>query len=318
MSPTFGAGSRVSSRMKIRIATRKSTLALWQANHVADTLRPLPEVTSVELVPLTTRGDEVLDRSLQKIGGKGLFIKELEVAMEAGDADIAVHSMKDVPADMPEGFCIAAVLERANPADALVGKKLSELAQGARVGSSSLRRQAQLLALRPDVRVQALRGNVNTRLKKLEDGQYDAIMLACAGLERLGLEAHISEIFSPDQMLPAAAQGVIGIECLAGRTELLQILKLLDHAATKTVVTAERAVAKELQADCQSPVATFGEIDDSTLNLRAMVASPDGRKIIRKQVSGPADDPETLGISLANKLLDMGAGKLLAQTGTDE
>ncbi len=318
MSPTFGAGSRVSSRMKIRIATRKSTLALWQANHVADALRPLPEVTSVELVPLTTRGDEVLDRSLQKIGGKGLFIKELEVAMEAGDADIAVHSMKDVPADMPEGFCIAAVLERANPADALVGKNLSELAQGARVGSSSLRRQAQLLALRPDIRVQALRGNVNTRLKKLEDGQYDAIILACAGLERLGLEAHISEIFSPDQMLPAAAQGVIGIECLAGRTELLQILKLLDHAATKTVVTAERAVTKELQADCQSPVATFGEIDDSTLNLRAMVASPDGRKIIRKQVSGPADDPETLGISLANKLLDMGAGKLLAQTGADE
>ena len=318
MSPTFGAGSRVSSRMKIRIATRKSTLALWQANHVADALRPLPEVTSVELVPLTTRGDEVLDRSLQKIGGKGLFIKELEVAMEAGDADIAVHSMKDVPANMPEGFCIAAVLERANPADALVGKNLSELAQGARVGSSSLRRQAQLLALRPDVRVQALRGNVNTRLKKLEDGQYDAIILACAGLERLGLEAHISEIFSPDQMLPAAAQGVIGIECLAGRTELLQTLKQLDHAATKTVVTAERAVTKELQADCQSPVATFGEIDGSTLNLRAMVASPDGRKIIREQVSGPADDPETLGISLANKLLDMGAGKLLAQTGADE
>ena len=318
MSPTFGAGSRVSSRMKIRIATRKSTLALWQANHVADALRPLPEVTSVELVPLTTRGDEVLDRSLQKIGGKGLFIKELEVAMEAGDADIAVHSMKDVPADMPEGFCIAAVLERANPADALVGKNLSELAEGARVGSSSLRRQAQLLALRPDIRVQPLRGNVNTRLKKPEDGQYDAIVLACAGLERLGLEARISEIFSPDQMLPAAAQGVIGIECLAGRTELLQILKLLDHAATKTVVTAERTVTKELQADCQSPVATFGEIDGSTLNLRAMVASPDGRKIIREQVSGPADDPETLGISLANKLLDMGAGKLLAQTGTDE
>ena len=304
--------------MKIRIATRKSALALWQANHVADALRPLPDVTSVELVPLTTRGDEVLDRSLQKIGGKGLFIKELEVAMEAGDADIAVHSMKDVPADMPEGFCIAAILERANPADALVGKSLGELPQGARVGSSSLRRQAQLMALRPDVRVHPLRGNVNTRLKKLEDGQYDAIMLACAGLERLGLEAHISEIFSPDQMLPAAAQGVIGIECLEGRTELLQILKLLDHAATKTVVTAERAVAKQLQADCQSPVATFGEIDGSTLNLRAMVASPDGRKIIREHVSGPADDPETLGISLSSKLLDMGAGKLLAQTGTDE
>lgn len=304
--------------MKIRIATRKSALALWQAKHVADALRPLPQVTSVELVPLTTRGDEVLDRSLQKIGGKGLFMKELEVAMEAGDADIAVHSMKDVPADMPERFCIAAVLERANPADALVGKNLGELAQGARVGSSSLRRQAQLLALRPDIRVEPLRGNVNTRLQKLEDGQYDAIILACAGLERLGLEAHISEIFSPDQMLPAAAQGVIGIECLEDRTELLQLLKLLDHAATRTVITAERAVAKQLQADCQSPVATFGEIDGTTLNLRAMVASPDGRKIIREQVSGPADDPEALGISLSGKLLDMGAAALLAQTGTDE
>lgn len=304
--------------MKIRIATRKSALALWQAKHVADALRPLPQVTSVELVPLTTRGDEVLDRSLQKIGGKGLFMKELEVAMEAGDADIAVHSMKDVPANMPERFCIAAVLERANPADALVGKNLGELAQGARVGSSSLRRQAQLLALRPDIRVEPLRGSINTRLQKLEDGQYDAIILACAGLERLGLEAHISEIFSPDQMLPAAAQGVIGIECLEDRTELLQLLKLLDHAATRTVITAERAVAKQLQADCQSPVATFGEIDGTTLNLRAMVASPDGRKIIREQVSGPADDPEALGISLSGKLLDMGAAALLAQTGTDE
>ncbi|MCH8307175.1 MAG: hydroxymethylbilane synthase [Proteobacteria bacterium] len=304
--------------MKIRIATRKSALALWQAKHVADALRPLPQVTSVELVPLTTRGDEVLDRSLQKIGGKGLFMKELEVAMEAGDADIAVHSMKDVPADMPEGFCIAAVLERANPADALVGKNLGELAQGARVGSSSLRRQAQLMALRPDIRVEPLRGSINTRLQKLEDGQYDAIILACAGLERLGLEAHISEIFSPDQMLPAAAQGIIGIECLEDRTELLQLLKLLDHAATRTVITAERVVAKQLQADCQSPVATFGEIDGTTLNLRAMVASPDGRKIIREQVSGPADDPEALGISLSGKLLDMGAAALLAQTGTDE
>jgi len=304
--------------MKIRIATRKSALALWQAKHVADALRPLPQVTSVELVPLTTRGDEVLDRSLQKIGGKGLFMKELEVAMEAGDADIAVHSMKDVPADIPEGFCIAAVLERANPADALVGKNLGELAQGARVGSSSLRRQAQLMALRPDIRVEPLRGSINTRLQKLEDGQYDAIILACAGLERLGLEAHISEIFSPDQMLPAAAQGIIGIECLEDRTELLQLLKLLDHAATRTVITAERVVAKQLQADCQSPVATFGEIDGTTLNLRAMVASPDGRKIIREQVSGPADDPEALGISLSGKLLDMGAAALLAQTGTDE
>ena len=304
--------------MKIRIATRKSTLALWQANFVADALAALPNVTQVDLVPLTTRGDEVLDRSLQKIGGKGLFIKELEVAMEAGDADIAVHSMKDVPADMPQGFCIAAVLERANPADALVGKSLADLKQGARIGSSSLRRQAQLLALRPDIRVEPLRGNVNTRLKKLEDGEYDAIVLACAGLERLGLESKISETFLPEQMLPAAAQGVIGIECSNDRTELLQVLSTLNHEATATTTTAERAVAAHLNADCQSPVATFGVIKGSTLSLEAMVASPDGRTIIRERVSGSIDEPELLGANLASKLQDMGAGELLAQGGPDE
>ena len=304
--------------MKIRIATRKSTLALWQANFVADALAALPNVTQVDLVPLTTRGDEVLDRSLQRIGGKGLFIKELEVAMEAGDADIAVHSMKDVPADMPQGFCIAAVLERANPADALVGKSLADLKQGARIGSSSLRRQAQLLALRPDIRVEPLRGNVNTRLKKLENGEYDAIVLACAGLERLGLESKISETFLPEQMLPAAAQGVIGIECSNDRTELLQVLSTLNHETTGTTTTAERAVAAHLNADCQSPVATFGVITGSTLRLEAMVASPDGRTIIREQVSGSIDEPELLGANLASKLQDMGAGELLAQGGPDE
>lgn len=304
--------------MKIRIATRKSALALWQANCVADALRGLAETAQVELVPLTTRGDEVLDRSLQKIGGKGLFIKELEVAMEAGDADIAVHSMKDVPADLPQGFCIAAVLERANPADALVGSSLADLKQGARIGSSSLRRQAQLLALRPDVSVEPLRGNVHTRLKKLAGGQYDAIILACAGLERLGLESHISETFSPEQMLPAAAQGVIGIECGNDRAELLQVLGMLDHGTTGTTTTAERAVAAHLNADCQSPVATFGVITGSTLSLQAMVASPDGRTVIREQESGSIDEPESLGVGLASKLLDMGAGELLAQGRTDE
>ena len=314
MSPMCGAGSRASKRMDIRIATRKSALALWQANHVAEALRQLPKVEQVELVPLTTRGDEVLDRSLQKIGGKGLFIKELEVAMEAGDADIAVHSMKDVPAEMPQGFCIAAVLERANPADALVGKRLVDLQQGARIGSSSLRRQAQLLALRPDVSVEPLRGNVNTRLKKLEDGQYDAIVLACAGLERLGLNAHISETFSPEQMLPAAAQGVIGIECRDDVSELQHILGQLNHAATNSTTAAERAVAMRLQADCQSPVATYGQIAGSSLTLQAMVASADGRQIIRQQASGSVDAPETLGIDLADKLLALGAGELLAQS----
>ncbi len=299
--------------MEIRIATRKSALALWQANHVADALRAMTDVTRVELVPLTTRGDEVLDRSLQKIGGKGLFIKELEIAMEGGDADIAVHSMKDVPTEMPDGFCIAAFLPRANPADALVGSSLSNLAQGARVGSSSLRRQAQLLALRRDISVEPLRGNVNTRLRKLEDGEYDAIVLACAGLQRLGLASHISETFSPQQMLPAAAQGVIGIECRDDASDLKKLLVQLDHAATNTTTTAERTVAMRLQADCQSPVATYGQIADTTLSLQAMVASSDGRQIIRQQVSGTVDDPTALGIGLADKLLEMGAGELLAQ-----
>ena len=304
--------------MKIRIATRKSALALWQANHVADALGKVAGVSQVELVPLTTRGDEVLDRSLQKIGGKGLFIKELEVAMTEGDADIAVHSMKDVPVDMPDGFVIAALLARANPADAMVGKSLDDLQQGARVGSSSLRRQAQLLALRPDIRVEPLRGNVNTRLKKLENGEYDAIVLACAGLQRLGLASHISETFSPEQMLPAAAQGVIGIECRGDRNDLQEILGQLDHATTRTTTTAERAVALRLQADCQSPVATYGEVVGSALTLQAMVASIDGRTIIREQQTGPVEQPQSMGVGLADRLLELGAGELLAQSGTDE
>jgi len=304
--------------VKIRIATRKSELALWQANHVADALRELDDVTQVELVPLTTRGDEVLDRSLQKIGGKGLFIKELEIAMSQGDADIAVHSMKDVPAEMPEGFCIAAVLARANPADALVGNRLDDLQQGARIGSSSLRRQSQLLAIRPDLRIEPLRGNVNTRLRKLEDGDYDAIVLACAGLERLGRASYITETFSPKQMLPAAAQGVIGIECLDGRSELQQVLCRLDHATSKVTTSAERAVTGRLQADCQSPVASYAEVSGSSLNLQAMVASHDGRQIMREQLSGPVDEPDALGVRLADKLLDLGAGELLARTGVEE
>ena len=304
--------------MKIRIATRKSALALWQANHVADALGKVAGVSQVELVPLTTRGDEVLDRSLQKIGGKGLFIKELEVAMTEGDADIAVHSMKDVPVDMPDGFVIAALLARANPADAMVGNSLDDLQQGARVGSSSLRRQAQLLALRPDIRVEPLRGNVNTRLKKLENGEYDAIVLACAGLQRLGLASHISETLSHEQMLPAAAQGVIGIECRGDRNDLQEILGQLDHATTRTTTTAERAVALRLQADCQSPVATYGEVVGSALTLQAMVASIDGRTIIREQQTGPVEQPQSMGVGLADRLLELGAGELLAQSGADE
>ncbi len=300
--------------MKIRIATRKSALALWQANHVAELLRNTPGVDGIDLVPLSTRGDEILDRSLQKIGGKGLFIKELEVAMQRGEADIAVHSMKDVPAEMPDGFCIAAVLERANHADALVspnGQQLEDLPEGALVGSSSLRRQAQLRMMRPDLRIEPLRGNVNTRLRKLEEGDYDAIILAAAGLERLQLEHHISQQFLPTQMLPAAAQGVVGIECLADNADLIALLDTLNHQTTVQTTLAERAIAKQLQASCQSPVATYAIIDGDMLTVTALVALPDGSESIRDSVSGQPQDAEQLGETLAARLLQSGARELL-------
>ena len=300
--------------MNIKIATRKSALALWQAEHVASLLEALPEVGTVELVPLSTRGDEILDRSLQKIGGKGLFIKELEVAMQRGEADIAVHSMKDVPAEMPEGFCLAAMLERANHADALVspgGRQLDELPEGALIGSSSLRRQAQLKLLRPDLRIEPLRGNVNTRLAKLDNGDYDAIILAAAGLERLGLDDRISQVFQPDQMLPAAAQGVVGIECCDDATELRAILAQLNHPTSVRTTLAERAIARVLEASCQSPVATFASIDGDHLSVTALVAMPDGSRVIRNSVSGAPDDAEELGEALARRLLEQGAGELL-------
>ena len=302
--------------MFIRIATRKSALALWQAEHVADRLRELDEVDDVEIVPLSTRGDEILDRSLQKIGGKGLFIKELEVAMQQGNADIAVHSMKDVPAEMPEGFCMAAVLDRANHADAFVSTRygsLDELPRAARVGSSSLRRQAQLRMMRPDLVIEPLRGNVNTRLAKLEAGEYDAIILAAAGLERLGLQQHIRQQFATEQMLPAAAQGVIGIECLAGRADLRAILGKLEHAETANTTVAERAVALTLQANCQSPVATYATISADRLHLTALVALPDGSQSLRDSLEGPASNAEEIGRQLAASLLDQGAGELLEQ-----
>jgi len=304
--------------LNIRIATRKSELALWQAEHVAEKLRALVQVANVVLVPLSTRGDEILDKSLQKIGGKGLFIKELEVAMQAGEADIAVHSMKDVPVDMPAGFCIAAVLERASPADAFVSaseRTFAQLPPGARIGSSSLRRQSQLKAQRPDVDVQPLRGNVNTRLQKLRDGQYDAIILASAGLQRLGLQSNITEEFSTDKMLPAAAQGVIGIECLQDRNDLRAVLASLEHAATKRTTAAERAVAETLQASCQSPVASFASIDGNVLTIEALVALPDGSKVLREQISGSAKDAALLGIEVATRLLENGAGAMLEEVG---
>jgi len=300
--------------VKIRIATRKSALALWQANHVAAILEALPEVGSTELLPMSTKGDEILDRSLQKIGGKGLFIKELEVAMQNGKADLAVHSMKDVPARMPDGFCLAATMTRANHKDALVtrdGKRLDELPQNALIGSSSLRRQAQLRMLRPDFRIEPLRGNVNTRLAKLENGDYDAIILAAAGLERLELDHHISQQFLPSEMLPAAAQGVLGIECLENNAALREILdKLSDPVAVQTT-TAERTIARILDASCQSPVAAYASVSNQTLALTALVAHPDGSRFIRESISGDAAEAEQLGEALALRLLEGGARELL-------
>lgn len=300
--------------LHIRIATRKSELALWQARHVAGQLEALREVRSVSLVPLSTRGDEILDKSLQKIGGKGLFIKELENAMQGGSADIAVHSMKDVPARMPAGFCIAAVLERADPTDAFLsarGQPFAQLPPGSRIGSSSLRRQAQLRAERPDIEVIPLRGNVNTRLQKLADGHYDAIILATAGLERLGLDARITERFAVERMLPAAAQGVVGVECLAQRADLIAVLQQLEHPVSKLTTAAERAVAATLDASCQSPVASYALLNGDTLTLHALVASEDGREVLRECVTGRPADAEALGVDAARRLLARGAAALL-------
>ncbi len=300
--------------MQIRIATRKSALALWQAEHVAELLRGIDQIDDVELVPISTRGDEILDRSLQKIGGKGLFIKELEIAINEGDADIAVHSMKDVPAEMPGAFTIAAVLERANHADALVsrnGTQLSGLDHGALVGSSSLRRQAQLKMLRPDLVIEPLRGNVGTRLDKLDNGDFDAIVLAAAGLERLDLASRISQQFRPDEMLPAATQGVIGIECLASNAGLIEVLRRLNHDTTERTTATERSIAATLQANCQSPVAAFATRSDDVISVSALVALPDGSECLRDSLSGAATDPTRLGQELARRLLASGARELL-------
>ena len=301
--------------MHIRIATRKSLLALWQAEHVAAELADRAPGVTVELVPLSTRGDEVLDRSLQKIGGKGLFIKELEVAMEDGRADVAVHSMKDVPADLPAGFEIAAILERGNPCDALVangGLTLDTLPRGAVIGSSSLRRQAQILAARPDVSVRPLRGNVQTRLAKLDAGEFDAIVLAAAGLERLQLADRVAELLPPERMLPAAGQGVIGIECRAGEAALIEVLARLQHRPTAVTTAAERAVAHRLEASCQSPIGSYATLASGRVSLEALVARADGSEIVRARREGPADEARDTGLALADELLAGGAAQILA------
>ena len=286
---------------------------MWQARHVAELLEQQPDVIAVDLVPMVTRGDQILDRALNKVGGKGLFIKELEHAMLEDRADIAVHSMKDVPATMPDGFTIAAVLERADPRDALVGRKLSELADGARVGTSSLRRAAQLRLARPDLDIQPLRGNVNTRLSKLDDGEFDAILLACAGLQRLGMAERITEPLPVDVMLPAVGQGVVGIECRADRPALRALLGRLNDATAMAAISAERSVARTLEATCHSPLGVHATIDDGTLRLSALLASPDGTRVLREDGAAPAGRGERLGRAIAQRMLDAGAADLIAE-----
>jgi hydroxymethylbilane synthase len=300
----------------LRIATRKSQLALWQAEHVAALLRGTHAGLCVELVPMTTRGDRILDRSLAAIGGKGLFIKELETALEDGRADLAVHSMKDVPAEIPPGFAIAALLERADPSDALISRHsggLRELPPGARLGTSSLRRRAQLLAARPDLRIEDLRGNVDTRLKRLDAGELDAIVLACAGLVRLGLESRISVRLDAELSLPAVGQGVIGIECRADDERTRSFIAPLDDPKTRSAVTAERAFAARLEGSCQSPIAGLARVEGERLVLEGLVAEPDGSRILRDALSGRTTDAASIGETLAERLLEAGARELLGR-----
>ena len=300
--------------MIIRIATRKSKLALWQANHVSNLLKKLPEIEDVELLPLSTKGDQILDQNLQKIGGKGLFIKELEYAILQNKADIAVHSMKDLPVLLQEEFFIAAVLKRESPFDCLVSKKklkLAELESGSLVGSSSMRRQSQILKLRPDLRVKNLRGNVNTRIDKLGSGDYDAIILAKAGLDRLELSSEISQTFSTAEMVPAAAQGVIGIECLRQKEEIIDIVSKINDFETEVTTNCERSVNSALFADCHSPIGSYATYANGKCRLESIVISPDGSVEVRDSVTGCANNAEELGLELADRLKQIGAIEIL-------
>ena len=302
------------STRQLRIATRKSPLALWQAEHVRARLQQLHPGLQVELLTMSTQGDRVLDSPLAKIGGKGLFVKELEQGMLAGQADIAVHSMKDVPAELPHGLEIGAILEREDPRDAFVSNHfaaLAELPQGASVGTSSLRRQCQLRNVRPDLEILDLRGNVNTRLAKLDAGDYDAIVLASAGLKRLGMAERITRALEPEAMLPAIAQGVIGIECRCDDATVRALIEPLNHAETGLRTRAERAMNARLAGGCQAPVAGFSVINGDRITLRGLVGWPNGSSIIRGEISGPAAEAAVLGEQLAQELLERGARPIL-------
>ncbi len=298
----------------LRIATRKSALALWQTEHVAARLRAAHPGLAVELVPMSTRGDKIIDRPLSDIGGKGLFLKELEMAMLEGVADAAVHSLKDVPMVLDGPFALAAILERADPFDAFVSDRYTDfdaLPVGATVGTSSLRRQAQLRARRPDLKLLDLRGNVNTRLAKMEAGEFDAIILACAGLERLGLSRHIRHRLEAPGWLPAVAQGAIAVECREGDVDTIALLAVLDHATTRTCVEAERAMNRQLHGNCHVPIAAYATLDGGILSLEGLVGSAETGRCIRANEVGRARDPEGLGRLVAAELMVRGAGELL-------
>jgi len=300
------------------IASRESLLALWQARHIQTKTRALYPELAVSILGMTTTGDQILDTPLAKIGGKGLFVKELEVAMQEGRADIAVHSMKDVPMNLPEGFTLAAIGEREDPRDALVSneyKSLAELPAGAVVGTSSLRRQALLKAHYPHLVIAPLRGNVQTRLRKLDEGQYAAIVLAAAGLKRLELSARIACSLSPTESLPAVGQGAIGIECLAQRVDLLELMAPLNHPDTAACVTAERAMSRRLAGSCQTPLGAYAQILNGQLSLSGFVADLDGTRFVQATLVGSPADAEKIGIALAEELLAQGAGKILAELG---
>lgn len=299
----------------LRIATRKSPLALWQAEHIKARLEALHAGLTIELVTFTTKGDKILDTPLAKIGGKGLFVKELEVAMLNGDADIAVHSMKDVPMEFPEGLELGVICERENPLDAFVSnqyEKLDDLPEGAIVGTSSLRRQCQIQQLRPDLQIKSLRGNVQTRLSKLDAGEYDAIILASAGLLRMEMQDRIASYLAAEQSLPAGGQGALGIEWRVGDEAVQELIKPLAHEETFACVRAERALNRRLEGGCQVPIAAFATLNDGKLVMDGLVGAVDGSKILTTHVEGEAQDAEALGVQAAEDLLAQGAGEILS------
>jgi len=299
----------------LRIATRKSPLALWQANHVREALLARNPGLKVELLTMTTQGDKILDTPLAKVGGKGLFVKELELGMLEGRADLAVHSMKDVPVEFPDRLGLAAVLPREDPRDVLISNRFSsidELPDGARVGTSSLRRQCQLRARRSDLQILDLRGNVNTRLKKLDEGAYDGILLAAAGVRRMGWESRITELLPPEQFLPAIGQGAIGIEIRLDDERVAGLVAQLNDPPTATRIAAERALNERLQGGCQVPIAGYSEISHGVIVLRALVGRPDGSELVQGVISGKPEDAEELGQVLADDLLSRGAREILA------